>query len=87
MHPPKSKLALAALFAFTALASGCAGTGVNPNEPVAYEDREYVTGSNLPVKKRRPATDEERERAQETARVMREEQARSGTLTPSPGRM
>ncbi len=66
---------------------GCANNAAIPDETRAYEEREYVTGSNLPVRKRRPATDDERERAQEAARAMRDEQTRSGTLIPSPGRM
>jgi hypothetical protein len=69
------------------LLAGCASSDPLTSEPVAFEEREYVTGSNLPKKKRAPATEQERDRAQEATRAMREEQMRSGSLTPSPGRL
>ncbi len=87
MQNLNARALLACAFALATLASGCASTGVNPDEPMAYEEKEYITGSNLPTKKRRPVTDQERERAQEATRIMREEQARSGTMTPSSGRI
>ncbi|CAG0994248.1 hypothetical protein BURK2_02571 [Burkholderiales bacterium] len=79
--------ALLALAAAAMLLSACASLDQPAGESLALEEKEYVTGSNLPKRKRVPATDQERERAQEAARVMREEQMRSGSLVPTPGRL
>lgn len=85
MHPLRP--IFLALAAATSLLSACASLDQPGSESPAFEEKEYVTGSNLPKKKRAPATEEERARAQEAARAMGEEQRRSGSLVPTPGRL
>jgi hypothetical protein len=64
----------------TLLLGGCATADKDMKNTVALEDREYVTGSNLPVKRRAPATDEERAAAQAAAREMGSRQISSGVI-------
>jgi hypothetical protein len=56
----------------TLILTGCASTEDPNQKPVPPSQREYATGSNMPVRVRRPATEEERRKAQEDAQAMRD---------------
>lgn len=59
-----------------ALAAGCAADAQNPSTSAAPQpEREYRTGSNIPVHEPRPSTAEERARAADQAAA----QKRDGT--------
>ena len=68
----RSKAAPLACLLLTLSVAGCASTE-DPNQtPAPPSQREYTTGSNMPVRVRRPATEEERRKAQEDAQAMRD---------------
>lgn len=57
--------------ALAALSGGCANVDADRAAPEAKAQREYRTGSNIPVKgENAPATPEERERAAEQIRAI-----------------
>ena len=67
-----SRSKAAALACLLLTLAGCASTE-DPNQaPIPPSQREYTTGSNMPVRVRRPATEEERRKAQEDAQAMRD---------------
>jgi hypothetical protein len=68
----RTQAAPLALILVTLITTGCASTDEQlQSKPIPPSERDYVTGSNMPVR-RRAVTDEERRKAQDDAQAMRD---------------